>query len=182
MSWSRRSATGVARLTWQSETFAYAEGWDDQKKRYKGLRAGQSIRVLVDAASLVVKPEVAEAQLEAEKKKPELPDGNGKGNGNGGGGGVTVVQKKGNEKTDGGNGGGGVALLSRHHNSAGSTARQNSTRCGWDGMPRRLPRRSSSTYPASSGPRSKSRWRYRPISLTGPRRNWCGRSLRTAGP
>ena len=61
---------GVARLTWHSETFAYADGWDEQKKRYKGLRGGQSIRVLVDAASLVVKPEVAEAQIEAEKKNP----------------------------------------------------------------------------------------------------------------
>ena len=57
---------GVARLTWQSETFAYADGWDEQKKRYKGLRAGQSIRVLVDAGSLLVKPDVAAAQMEAD--------------------------------------------------------------------------------------------------------------------
>ena len=31
---------GVASLTWQSETFAYAEGWDEQRQRYQGLRAG----------------------------------------------------------------------------------------------------------------------------------------------
>jgi acetylornithine deacetylase/succinyl-diaminopimelate desuccinylase-like protein len=69
----------------------------------------------------VVKPEVAEAQLEAEKKKAEPPDGNGKGNGNGGGGGVTVVQKKGNGETDGVNGGAVVVetpQLCRFHGSA----------------------------------------------------------------
>jgi len=27
---------GVARLTWQAETFAYADGWDEQTQRYKG--------------------------------------------------------------------------------------------------------------------------------------------------
>jgi predicted AAA+ superfamily ATPase len=113
---------GVARLTWHSETFAYAEGWDEQVKRYKGLRAGQSIRVLVDASSLVVKPEVALAQLEAEKKKSESPGGNGKGNGNGGAGnGVTVVQKMGEGQTNGGDGGSVVVetpQLCRFHGSA----------------------------------------------------------------
>ena len=114
--------TGVARLTWHCETFAYADGWDDQKKRYKGLRAGESIRVLVDAASLVVKPEVAEAQLAADKEKSSRPDGNGKGNGNGGGG-LTAIQKKGNGEAVGVNGGGGTVAveppqLCRFHGSA----------------------------------------------------------------
>lgn len=118
---------GVARLTWHNETFAYAAGWDEQKKRYKGLCGGRSVTVVLDAASLVVKPEVAEAQLEAEKKKPEQPDasGKGKGNGNGGaggGGGVTVLQKKDGEEADGGDEGGGVEVetpqLCRFHGSA----------------------------------------------------------------
>jgi predicted AAA+ superfamily ATPase len=71
---------GVARLTW-AETFAYADGWDEPKKRYKGLRAGQSIRVLVDADSLLVKPDIAAAQMEAERPQP----GGGAAGGNGGG-------------------------------------------------------------------------------------------------
>lgn len=29
---------GVARLTWETETFAYAEGWDEDNGRYLGLR------------------------------------------------------------------------------------------------------------------------------------------------
>jgi len=59
---------GLARLTWQSETFAYAEAWDEQKQQYKGLQIGQSVRVLIDGRSLLIKPEVAVKQMEVEKK------------------------------------------------------------------------------------------------------------------
>ncbi len=59
---------GLARLTWQDETFAYAEGWDEPRGRYKGLAAGQPARVVLDAESLVVKPEIAAAQLEADRQ------------------------------------------------------------------------------------------------------------------
>jgi predicted AAA+ superfamily ATPase len=54
---------GVASLSWQTETFAYAEAWDDQRQRYQGLRAMQSIRVIVDDRSLLVKPEAAAGQM-----------------------------------------------------------------------------------------------------------------------
>ena len=54
----------------ETETFAYADGWDEEKKRYKGLRAGQSIRVLVDTGSLLVKPDIAAAQIEADRPQP----------------------------------------------------------------------------------------------------------------
>ena len=64
---------GVASLTWQSETFAYAEGWDEQRQRYQGLRSGQSIRVVVDDRSLLVKPDVAAAQLDAERQPDPSP-------------------------------------------------------------------------------------------------------------
>jgi hypothetical protein len=57
---------GVEQLTWQSETFAYAEGWDETRQRYKGLKAGQTIRVLLDGRSLLVKPEIAASQLQAD--------------------------------------------------------------------------------------------------------------------
>jgi hypothetical protein len=56
---------GVASLTWQQETFAYAEGWDEGKQRYRGLRAGQQGSVLLEG--LLVKPEVAAAQLAADE-------------------------------------------------------------------------------------------------------------------
>jgi hypothetical protein len=63
---------GVSRLTW-SETFAYADRWDEQKKRYIGLSAGRTIRVLLEGESLLVKPEVAAAQLEAEQAQQQTP-------------------------------------------------------------------------------------------------------------
>ena len=59
---------GVSSLTWQSETFAYAEGWDEQRKRYQGLKAGTSLRVIADDRSLLVKPDVAAAQLAADRQ------------------------------------------------------------------------------------------------------------------
>jgi hypothetical protein len=58
---------GIERLTWQSETFAFADGWDEQRGRYKGLKAGQSARVLIDADSLLVKPDIAATQMAADQ-------------------------------------------------------------------------------------------------------------------
>jgi hypothetical protein len=65
---------GVERLTWQSETFAYAESWDGTRRRYKGLKAGQATRVLADGQSLLVKPEVAHRQMEADRQQEHLQD------------------------------------------------------------------------------------------------------------
>ena len=58
---------GLARLTWETETFAYADDWDEQKKRYKGLQTGQGVRVLLDGQSLLVKPAAAVKQMEADR-------------------------------------------------------------------------------------------------------------------
>lgn len=60
---------GVALLTWQQDAFAYAEGWDDVGGRYRGLRAGQQTSVVMDAQSLLVKPDVAGRQLEEEARR-----------------------------------------------------------------------------------------------------------------
>jgi hypothetical protein len=62
---------GAASLMWQSDTFAYAEGWDEQRQRYQGLRSAQAIRVVVDDRSLLVKPEAALAQLEKDRQAAE---------------------------------------------------------------------------------------------------------------
>jgi hypothetical protein len=60
-------------LTWKTETFAYAEGYDGAAARYRGLRAGQGVIVSADDPGLIVKPEVASKQLETEAPKPERP-------------------------------------------------------------------------------------------------------------
>jgi hypothetical protein len=62
---------GVGRLSWREDTFAYAEGCDPQRNRYKGLLAGKAMRAVLDGQSVLVKPEVASAQLEAERQEQD---------------------------------------------------------------------------------------------------------------
>jgi hypothetical protein len=57
---------GVSNLLWQ-ETFAYADGWDEDRTRYQGLRAGQHIAPALSSQSLLVKPDVAQRQLDADE-------------------------------------------------------------------------------------------------------------------
>ena len=57
---------GVALLTWQSDTFAYAERYDEKAGRYLGLRGGQAVFIAPDDAGLLVKPGIAKAQLDSE--------------------------------------------------------------------------------------------------------------------
>ena len=57
---------GVALLTWQSDTFAYAESYDEIANRYRGLRGGQIVNPSIDGGGLLVKPEVAGRQMDAE--------------------------------------------------------------------------------------------------------------------
>ena len=58
---------GVALLTWPQDGFAYADAFDEDAGRYRGLRAGQQVRLVdADDPGLVVKADVARRQLEAE--------------------------------------------------------------------------------------------------------------------
>lgn len=82
------AADGVALLTWEPETFAYAESFDENAQRYRGLRVGQHITLSASGpVGLLVKPEVARRQLEQERVIQPAPDG-GSGPGGGPGGGV----------------------------------------------------------------------------------------------
>jgi len=62
---------GLTLLTWMREAFGFADSFDESEGRYRGLRAGQIVP-LTDANTpgLLVKPEVALRQLEAEKPQP----------------------------------------------------------------------------------------------------------------
>jgi hypothetical protein len=67
---------GVGLLTWERESFAFADGYDETEKRYRGLRTGQAPAFL-DATSLalVVRSTAARAQLVRETlPPPPLPD------------------------------------------------------------------------------------------------------------
>src|SRR5690606_12197306 len=58
---------GLPLLTWEQDSFVYAESYDDRAGRYRGLRAGQHVTIGIDDRGLLVKPAVARAQLEAER-------------------------------------------------------------------------------------------------------------------
>ncbi len=65
--------SGVGSLTWQLDTFAYAESFDEATGRYLGLQAGQLVDISPDDPGLIVKPDVAQRQLEADKRKVDPP-------------------------------------------------------------------------------------------------------------
>ncbi len=63
---ARAISDGVALLSWEIETYAYAESYDEAGGRYCGLRGGQTVVISADDGGLVVKAEVARQQLAAE--------------------------------------------------------------------------------------------------------------------
>ena len=62
---------GVQSLVWEQETFAYADGWDETKQRYLGLKAGLQINPVLNA--LLVKSEAAAVQIAADAARLALP-------------------------------------------------------------------------------------------------------------
>lgn len=71
---------GVELLSWQQDSFAYADSVDEDASRYRGLRGGRNVRIdSAESQALIVKPDVAVKQLEAEKSTPapapETPSG-----------------------------------------------------------------------------------------------------------
>ena len=63
---------GVNLLTWSQDSFGFADDFDEVGGRYKGLRGGTIVNVSDPHSSgLLVKPEVASKQLDAERKNPE---------------------------------------------------------------------------------------------------------------
>jgi hypothetical protein len=61
---------GCALLTWEQDAFAYAESYDEAARRYRGLRGGQHMAVTDGDAGLLVRPEVARQQINAETPPP----------------------------------------------------------------------------------------------------------------
>lgn len=58
---------GVAVLTWEQDTFAFADSYDEAAGRYKGLRTNQNINLFdTNSPTLLVRSEVARKQLDAE--------------------------------------------------------------------------------------------------------------------
>jgi len=57
---------GLALQTWSTDSFAYADSFDEAVGRYRGLRCGQQVLIAPDDVGLLVRSEVAFKQQEAE--------------------------------------------------------------------------------------------------------------------
>lgn len=57
---------GLSLLTWEQDTFAYADTYDETSGRYRGLRHGQRVTLTDTSTGVLVKPEAACRQLAAE--------------------------------------------------------------------------------------------------------------------
>jgi hypothetical protein len=62
---------GLGLLTWEKDSFAYADDFDEKAGRYRGLRHGQLASLSPDRPiGLLVRPEVAKQQLDSEIRPP----------------------------------------------------------------------------------------------------------------
>jgi predicted AAA+ superfamily ATPase len=66
---------GINSLTWEYDTFAYADSHDETGQRYRGLRAATIIAVNESDAALLVRPDVARKQIAAETQRPAATSG-----------------------------------------------------------------------------------------------------------
>ena len=62
---------GIALLTWEQDAYAFADSFDDEAKRYRGLRGAKVVSLPdADAPGLLVKSDIARQQLDAESAQP----------------------------------------------------------------------------------------------------------------
>jgi hypothetical protein len=57
---------GLSLLTWEQDTFAFADSYDETSRRYRGLRYGQRVTLTDTSSGMLVKPEAASGQITAE--------------------------------------------------------------------------------------------------------------------
>jgi hypothetical protein len=71
---------GLPLITWEKDSFAYADSFDEAENRYRGLRCGQTVMIQdYTSRGLIVKPEVASRQLHSETTKEYGPADDNKG-------------------------------------------------------------------------------------------------------
>lgn len=51
------------------DSFAYADGWNEDRQRYEGLIAGRITGIVATGHSVIVKPEIALAQIREDQRK-----------------------------------------------------------------------------------------------------------------
>ena len=65
---------GVSLLTWEQDSFAYGDSFNESASRYPGLRAAQGLVLNENSSGLLVDPEVAKRQLDDEVEPDPEPD------------------------------------------------------------------------------------------------------------
>ncbi len=69
---------GLSLITWQQDSFAYADGYDESAKRYRGLHIGPRAALSDSDPGLLVRPAIARKQMDAEAVRPDTAvDGTG---------------------------------------------------------------------------------------------------------
>ena len=68
---TRTIQDGVGLITWNLDSFAYAESYDEEENRYLGMRKQETVTVTPESRALVVKPDVAGEQIEREKPREQ---------------------------------------------------------------------------------------------------------------
>jgi len=67
---------GLGLLTWEEESFAFADNFDEATGRYRGLRGGQLVSLVeADSPGLLVKGAIARSQLATESEKAKVDEG-----------------------------------------------------------------------------------------------------------
>lgn len=124
---------GVNTITWQLDTFAYADSYDEVAGRYRGLRTAQLVTMSEGSAALLVKSDVAHRQLAAEAEQRAGATGTGASGTGTGTGGVTGGSTGGTDPGSGGTdtGTSGAGSKRRPRRFYGSVA-LNPTRAGRD--------------------------------------------------
>ena len=67
-------ARGVADLNWQHDTFGYADTYDAEGDRYPGLVTAAQVEVTQSLTAVLVRPDRAMAQLDAESQRDDAED------------------------------------------------------------------------------------------------------------
>jgi predicted AAA+ superfamily ATPase len=65
---------GIALMTWEQDAFAYAESYDEGSDRYRGLRYLQQVSITDNDPGVIVRPEVARKQIDAETVTTDVID------------------------------------------------------------------------------------------------------------
>ena len=112
---------GVSQLTWMQDSFAFGDGYDEEKERYPGLRAGQGLFIDETSTGLIVVPDVAQRQMDRETvvDPPDTGtnDGTGTGEGTGTDRGTGTADLTGTKEGTGKDGDTYTAKAKRYHGS-----------------------------------------------------------------